>query len=94
MNLRQRRRTRRRPPFSAGGCVCGSIPSNESGYRSIRITGRMMIVAAEAHNAPVVREFDNGAHPAVSSAAGQSVMLRCAEAASPAIKRHARLTVR
>src|SRR6516164_7565789 len=51
-------------------------------------------LAAEAHNAPVVREFDNGAHPAVSYAAGRSVMLRCAEAASPAIKRHARLTVR
>ena len=51
-------------------------------------------LAAEAHNAPIVGEFDNGAHPAVSSAAGRSVMLRCAEAASPAIKRHARLTVR
>jgi hypothetical protein len=43
---------RLRPPFSAGGCVCGSMPSNESECRSIRITGRMMIVADSPASRP------------------------------------------
>ncbi len=51
-------------------------------------------ITAETYNAPIIWEFNYGAHPAASSAAGRSVMLRSAQAASAAIKRHARLTVR
>ena len=66
---------RRCPPADAYGVRpprrCGSA------YRSIRMTGRMMIVAdssgritTETHDAPLVREFNNVAHQPLSSAAG------------------------
>jgi len=49
--LLQRRLARRRPPLSAGGWVCGSSLT-EPEYRSIRITGRIMIVADSSASRP------------------------------------------
>jgi hypothetical protein len=54
---------------------------------------RLIRRTAKAHDAPLVRKFDNGAHQPLSSAAGKERVLRCAEPGILTIKRYARLTV-
>jgi hypothetical protein len=54
---------------------------------------RFICRTAEAHDAPFVRKFDDGAHQPLSSAAGKERNAPMREIGIRAIKRQARLTV-